>query len=153
MPNLVQKIQDDMVSAMKSQEVLKLSVLRMLKAALQLAQVEKGKDNLLNDEDVLVVIRRLVKQRKEAAEMYKTGGALDRADSELAESVILEEYLPAQLSDEELAKIVADVVTQVGATSMKDMGKVMGRAVAATKGSADGNRIKEAVQKHLSSMA
>ena len=138
---------------MKGREEMKLSVLRMLKAAVQLAQVEKGKDAEFTDEDVLVLVRRLIKQRKEAAEMYKAGGADDRAASELAETKFLEVYLPAQMSDEDLAKIVADAAVQVGATGMKDMGKMMGKAMAAANGLADGNRVKAAVQKYLSSLA
>ena len=149
---LLRQIQSDMVAAMKSRETLKLSVLRMLKAAAQLAQVEKGKSVELTDDDVLVLVRRLIKQRNEAAEMYKTGGADDRAASELAEAKILEAYLPAQMSDDDLAAIVAEAAAQLGATGPKDMGKMMGKAMAAAKGLADGNRVKAAVQKYLSSL-
>ena len=134
MSNLVTQIQNDMIAAMKSRDELKLSVLRMLKSAIQLAQIEKGKDTPLTDDDVLVLVRRLIKQRIEAAEMYKAGGVADRADSELAEAKILEVYQPAQLSDEDLAKIVAKVI-------------------AAAKGQADGNRVKAEVQKYLSSLS
>ena len=153
MTNLVQQIQTDMVAAMKSREETKLSVIRMLKSAVQLAQVEKGKDNLLTDDEVLVIVRRLIKQRNEAAEMYKAGGALDRAEAELAEAKILEVYQPAQLSDEDLAKIVAETAAQVGASGPKDMRKLMGKSIAAVKGQADGNRVKEQVQKYLASLA
>ena len=122
MSNLVTQIQNDMIAAMKSRDELKLSVLRMLKSAIQLAQIEKGKDTPLTDDDVLVLVRRLIKQRIEAAEMYKAGGVADRADSELAEAKILEVYQPAQLSDEDLAKIVAEIASQIGASGPKDMG-------------------------------
>ena len=153
MSNLVAQIQSDMVSAMKSKEEVKLSVLRMLKSAIQLAQIEKGKDNPLTDDDVLVLVRRLIKQRVEAAEMYKNGGADDRADAELAEAKILEAYQPAQLSDEDLTKIVAAVAAEIGASGPKDMGKMMGKVIAASKGQADGNRVKAEVQKYLASLA
>ena len=153
MTNLVQQIQTDMVAAMKSRDELKLSVLRMLKSAIQLAQIEKGKDTPLTDDDVLVLVRRLIKQRIEAAEMYKAGGVADRADSELAEAKILEVYQPAQLSDEDLAKIVAEIASQIGASGPKDMGKMMGKVIAAAKGQADGNRVKAEVQKYLSSLS
>ncbi len=153
MSNLVTQIQNDMIAAMKSRDELKLSVLRMLKSAIQLAQIEKGKDTPLTDDDVLVLVRRLIKQRIEAAEMYKAGGVADRADSELAEAKILEVYQPAQLSDEDLAKIVAEIASQIGASGPKDMGKMMGKVIAAAKGQADGNRVKAEVQKYLSSLS
>ena len=153
MSNLVTQIQNDMIAAMKSRDELKLSVLRMLKSAIQLAQIEKGKDTPLTDDDVLVLVRRLIKQRIVAAEMYKAGGAADRADSELAEAKILEVYQPAQLSDEDLAKIVAEIASQIGASGPKDMGKMMGKVIAAAKGQADGNRVKAEVQKYLSTLS
>lgn len=153
MSDLVARIQDDMIKAMKNREELKLSVLRMLKSAVFMAQIEKGKDNPLTDEEVLVVIRRLVKQRAEAAEMYKDAGADDRADSELAEAALLDEYLPAQMSDEQISMIVAEVASSVGAAGPKDMGKVMGRVMAAVKGQADGNRVKACVQNYLASLS
>ncbi|MEG1824797.1 MAG: GatB/YqeY domain-containing protein [Cloacibacillus sp.] len=149
MSDLGERIQKDLVAAMKAKDELTLSVLRMLKSAEQLAQVEKGKDNPLTDDDILVLVRRLLKQRFEAAEMYKNGGALDRAERELAEATVLEAYQPAQLSDEELIKIVKTVAETVGASGPKDMGKMMGKTMAAAKGQADGNRVKAAVQQYL----
>lgn len=153
MSDLVQKIQNDLVAAMKNRDELKLSVLRMLKSAIQLAQVEKGKDSPLADNDVHVLVRRLIKQRHEAAEMYKAGGAADRAERELSEAKILDEYQPAQLSDEDLEGIVARIAAETGASGPKDMGKVMGRTMAAVEGRADGNRVKSQVQKYLSELA
>lgn len=151
MSALAAKIQADLVSAMKNREEVKLSVLRMLKSSMQLAQVEKKKGSDLGDDEVIVLIRRLIKQRVEAAEMYRTGGADDRALTELEEAKYLEAYLPAQLSDEALNVIVAEAAAAIGATGMKDMGKVMGKAMAAVAAQADGNRVKDAVQKYLSS--
>lgn len=151
MSELVLRIQNDLVDAMKKREELRLSVLRMLKSSIQMAQIEKGKDIPLTDDEVLSIVRRLIKQRNEAAEMYRSGGAQDRADKELEEAGILEKYQPEQLSDEEIDGIVAEISVQVGSTGPKDMGKVMGKAVAAVKGRADGGRIKELVIKHLSS--
>ena len=152
MSDLVARIQNDLVSAMKHKDELKLSVLRMLKAAVQFAQIEKGKDNELTDDDVLVLVRRLTKQRHEAAEMYKSGGALDRAQRELDEARVLEDYQPAQLSDGDIAKIVADTAAQVGASGPKDMGRMMGKVMAAVNGQADGNRVRAAVQAYLASL-
>ena len=152
MSDLAGKIQSDLVVAMKNKDELKLSVLRMLKSAMQLAQVEKGKENALTDDDVLVRVRRLIKQRVEAAEMSKSGGAADRAERELAEAQVLEIYQPAQLSDEDILKIVAKVAEETGAAGPKDMGKMMGKTMAAVKGQADGNRVKSAVQHYLNQL-
>lgn len=153
MSDLVLKIQEDLVAAMKRKDELTLSVLRMLKSAIQLAQIEKGKDDPLTDDDVLVLVRRLIKQRNEAAEMYKNGGAEDRAARELEEAKVLDVYQPAQLADDALAKIVEDAAKQVGAAGPKDMGKLMGKVMAAVKGRADGNRVKACVQGYLNSLA
>ena len=151
MPDLVLRIQNDLVAAMKKRDELSLSVLRMLKSAIQMAQIEKGRDLALSEDEVLVIVRRLIKQRNEAAEMYRSGGAQDRADRELDEAKVLDSYQPEQLSDEEIEKIVTDILPLVGATGLKDMGKVMGKAVAAVKGRAEGERVKNMVLKHLSS--
>lgn len=142
-----------MVDAMKKRDELKLSALRMLKAAIQMAQIEKGRELSLSEDEVLVIVRRLIKQRSEAAEMYSSGGAQDRAEIELEEAKILGSYQPEQLSDEEIEKIVIDILSLVGASGPKDMGKVMGKTVAAVKGRADGERIKKIVLKHLSPKA
>ncbi|MBQ0055133.1 MAG: GatB/YqeY domain-containing protein [Synergistaceae bacterium] len=149
---LLSQIQSDLVQAMKDKDDVKLAVLRMLKSAVQVAQVEKGKDAEFTDDDVLLIVRRLIKQRNEAAELYKSGGAADRAERELAEAKILEVYQPAQLKDEELEKLVAEAAQSAGASGPKDMGRVMGKAMAAVKGQADGNRVRQAVQKYLSSL-
>ncbi|MEN6380577.1 MAG: GatB/YqeY domain-containing protein [Synergistaceae bacterium] len=151
MSDLELKIQNDLVDAMKKRDELRLSVLRMLKSAIQMAQIEKGRNLPLTDDEVLVIVRRLIKQRNEAAEMYRSGGAHDRAETELEEVKVLDSYQPEQLSDEEIVKIVTEISTQVEASGLKDMGKVMGKTVAAVKGRAEGGRIKELVLKHLSS--
>ena len=151
MSDLLLRIQNDLVDAMKKRDELRLSVLRMLKSAVQMAQIEKGRDLPLTDDEVLVIVRRLIKQRNEAAEMYRSGGAHDRAETELEEVKVLDSYQPEQLSDEEIVKIVTEISTQVEASGLKDMGKVMGKTVAAVKGRAEGGRIKELVLKHLSS--
>ena len=151
MSDLELKIQNDLVDAMKKRDDIRLSVLRMLKSAIQMAQIEKGRNLPLTDDEVLVIVRRLIKQRNEAAEMYRSGGAHDRAETELEEVKVLDSYQPEQLSDEEIVKIVTEISTQVEASGLKDMGKVMGKTVAAVKGRAEGGRIKELVLKHLSS--
>lgn len=141
-----------MVEAMKMRDDLRLSVLRMLKSAAQMAQIEKGKDIPLTDDEVIVLVRRLIKQRNEAAEMYKSGGAQDRAQKELDEIKVLDSYLPEQMPEEEIMKIIADISSQVGASGPKDMGKVMGKTMAELKGRADGGKVKDLVLRHLSSL-
>ena len=152
MSDLLLRIQNDLVDAMKKRDDLRLSVLRMLKSAAQMAQIEKGKDIPLTDDEVLVLVRRLIKQRNEAAEMYRSGGAPDRAQTELDEIKVLDSYQPEQLPEEEIIRIVAEISSQVGASGPKDMGKVMGKAMAEVNGRADGGKVKDLVLKHLSSM-
>jgi uncharacterized protein YqeY len=147
---LADKIQKDMVSAMKTKDELRLGTLRMLKTSMQLASSEKGRAGDLTDEDIRALVRRGVKQREEAAELYKKGGAEDRAQKELEEASVLSEYLPAQLDDSALENIVVGVISSLGASGPKDMGRVMGGAMKEVSGRADGKRVKEAVQKLLS---
>jgi uncharacterized protein YqeY len=146
---LADRIQKEMVAAMKSRDERTLSVLRMLKTSIQLASTEKGRESDLTDEDILTLVRRGVKQREEAAELYKAGGAEDRAQNELAEARILVSYLPAQLDDTALGDIISGVISSLGASGPKDMGRVMGRAMQEVSGRADGRRVKEAVGKFL----
>ncbi len=153
MSDLLLRIQNDLVDAMKKREELRLSVLRMLKSAAQMAQIEKGKEVPLTDDEVLAIVRRLIKQRNEAAEMYRSGGASDRAERELEEIKVLDSYQPEQMSDEELEKIITDISSKAGASGPKDMGKVMGKAMVEVKGRADGGRVKNLVLKHLSSIS
>ena len=148
---LVERVQSELVAAMKRRDELSLSVLRMLKSAIQLAQVEKGRDAVLTDEEVVTLVQRLVKQRQEAAEQYRAGGAADRADRELEEARFLQGYLPEQLSDEELESLTRRVAQETGAASSKDLGKVMGRVMPLVKGRAEGNRVRAAALKVLGS--
>jgi uncharacterized protein YqeY len=140
-----------MVRAMKERDETTLSVLRMLKTSMQLASTEKGREGELTDEDVQSLVRRGLKQREEAAELYRRGNAPERADRELAEAEILASYLPAQLGSDELDAIVSGVIKSLGATGPKDTGRVMGSAMQDVSGRADGKRVKEAVQKLLGS--
>ena len=116
-----------------------------------MAQIER-QDIPLTDDEVIVLVRRLIKQRNEAAEMYKSGGAQDRAQKELDEIKVLDTYLPEQMPEEEIMKIIADISSQVGASGPKDMGKVMGKTMAELKGRADGGKVKDLVLRHLSSL-
>ena len=146
---LVQDITHDLTQAMKEHAEAKLSTLRMLKAELQKLQADKGKGVEITDDDVHTVIRRLIKQRKDAAEQYKAGGATDRAESELAEIKILEPYLPKQMSDEELDAIISQAAQEINAASPKDMGKLMKAVMSKAKGLADGSHVKDRVNSFL----
>lgn len=146
---LTQDIAHDLTQAMKEREEPRLSTLRMLKAELQKLQADKGRGVEITDEDVHAVIRRLIKQRKDAAEQYASGGANDRAESELSEIKILEPYLPKQLSDDELDEMISESAKEINASSPKDMGKLMKAVMSKAKGLAEGSRVKEKVNSFL----
>ncbi|MDR2528470.1 MAG: GatB/YqeY domain-containing protein [Synergistaceae bacterium] len=147
---LFSRVTADVLAAMKAQEKERLSVLRMLKAEFQKAQADKGRAVELTEEEEISLVRRLVKQRREAAEQYQAGGASDRAQKELGEIPFLEAYLPVQMGDEELAALVKAAAEKAGATSPKDMGKLMGALMPLVAGRADGKRVKEQAAAHLS---
>ena len=146
---LTERVSADLKAALKEHRELELSVYRMLKAELQKFQADKGVSYEITDDDVITLVGRLVKQRKEAAEQFAAAGAQDRADSELAEVKVLEVYLPAQLSPEEVERIVRETVAEVGATSPKEMGKVMKAVMPKLKGQADGKLVKDTVSRVL----
>ena len=146
--SIVQQVDQDLVAAMKAREELKLSTLRMVKSALKLKQVELGKP--LEDSDALTVLRTLVKQRREAAEAFRKGSREDLAAKEEAEIKLVEHYLPAAAADEEIEAAVAAAVTETGASSGKDLGKVMKAAMAKLTGkTVDGKRVNEKVRARL----
>jgi uncharacterized protein len=128
--------------AMKAGERDKVGALRMIANALQ--QEAKG-----GDADDVAVLRRERKRRLEAAEAYRNGGSVDRADAEEAEARLIETYLPAEISDDELGQLVADAVAQSGAEGPQDMGKVMGAVMPKVDGRADGKRVSSAVRERL----
>ncbi|MBN1333449.1 MAG: GatB/YqeY domain-containing protein, partial [Synergistales bacterium] len=140
MSELFERIQADLVHAMKARESLKLSTLRMLKAEIQKAEVAESRaDSPVSDEEVISLVQRLIKQRNEAAEQFSGGGAHERARQEMEEVAILEQYLPRQLSEEELDSIIQEVCEDVMAVGIKDMGRVMGKVMPKVKGKAEGN--------------
>ncbi len=141
---LKQQIQQDMISSMKAKDETKVSALRMLKAAI-LKFETSGERKEATDDDVLVIIGKEVKQRKDAVEGFKAGNRPEMAAKEEAEIVVLQAYLPAQMSEEELKKIIAEVIQQMGATSKADMGKVMGALMPKVKGKADGALVNKLV--------
>ena len=147
--SLLQDITHDLTQAMKAREEPRLSTLRMLKAELQKLQADKGKSYEISDADVQTVIKRLIKQRKDAAEQYSAGGAQDRAESELAEVKVLEPYLPKQLSDDALDAIIREAAEEIHVSGTKDMGKLMKAVMRGVQGQADGVRVKERVTAFL----
>jgi len=147
---LVDRITQDLTAAMKAKDAPRTSTLRMAKAALMNRQIEKH--GPLDDPDTVRVLQGLVKQREDSAEQYAKGGRPELADKERAEIVVLKAYLPAEASEEEIAAAVEKAVAETGATSPKDMGKVMKAALAALAASgkpADGKRVNEAAKKRL----
>jgi len=148
----VDRVQADLVSAMKQRDQLALSVLRMLKSALQVAMTEKGGGGDVSEDAFISIVQWLVKQREEAAEQYRACGASDRAQAEMLEAEFLRRYLPEQLSDRELDELVTREALGLGVTGPKDMGRLMGRIMPLVKGRADGNRVRERVSAYLSSL-
>ncbi len=149
MSSLTDRVSADLKSAMKEHRQLELSVYRMLKAELQKFQADKGVGYEITDDDVVSLVGRLVKQRKEAAEQFADVGARDRADAELAEVKVLRGYLPEQLSEEDVERLVRETVAEVGATSPREMGKVMKAVMPKVKGKADGKLVKGVVSRVL----
>jgi uncharacterized protein len=135
--------------AMKSKDKVALEALRAIKSALLLAQTS-GTDSAVNEEGELKILQRLVKQRKDSAAIYLEQGRQDLADPELAQVKIIAQFLPEQMSAEDLEKVVKDIIAQTGASSMKDMGKVMGMASKQLAGKADGKTISTIVKQLLS---
>ena len=148
---LKQKIIDDMHAAMIAQDAPKLSTIRMLKSAIQYFEIQKGGAGYeASDEDVIDVIGKEIKKRREAIELYKKGNRQELADKEKAELETLQQYLPEQLSDGEVKKLVEDAITKSGATTISDMGKVMGILMPQVKGKADSQMISNLVREKLS---
>ncbi|MGA2629494.1 MAG: GatB/YqeY domain-containing protein [Terriglobia bacterium] len=145
---LVEQIEKDMVAAMKAKEELKLSVLRMTKAAFMNKKIELGKP--LGDPDAIAVMRTLVKQRHDSVEAYHRGDREELARKEEAEIKIIEAYLPAAASDEEIDAAVTAAIAETGAAGPKDIGKVMKAAMAILAGkNAEGKRVNEKVRAKL----
>ncbi len=145
---ITEKVQKQIVEAMKARDELRLSTLKLLSSALYNAKIDKSGD--LTEEEELVVVKKEAKKRKDAIELYEKGGAQDKADKEKAELLILEEYLPAEIGDDELEKIVTETVSEMGASGMQEMGRVMGAVMGKVKGQASGDRVSAIVRDKLS---
>jgi uncharacterized protein YqeY len=145
---IVEQVEKDLVAALRAQDALRLSVLRMMKAALMNKKVEHGK--AVDDPEALAVLRTLAKQRHESVEAFRKGGRDDLADKEAAEIKIVEAYLPAAASDDEIDAAVDAAMAESGATTPKDLGKAMKAAMAKLAGkNADGKRVSEKVRAKL----
>nr|WP_321354909.1 GatB/YqeY domain-containing protein [uncultured Draconibacterium sp.] len=140
------QINDDIKAAMKAREKEKLEALRGIKKVMLEAQTAKGASDVLADNDALKIISKLAKQGADSANIYKEQGREDLYEQEMKQVAIFESYLPAKMSDEDLTAAVKAVIEQVGASSMKDMGKVMGIASKKLAGQADGKDIADKVK-------
>lgn len=147
MGKLSEQIRADLTSAMKARDTERTSNLRMLQAAVKNEQINFGHE--LSDEEALTVIRKAVKQRQDSVEQYTKGNRPELAAKEAAEMAMLKEYLPPELSEEELESGIREIVASTGAQSKKEMGKVMKEATARFKGRADGKKIQEIVSRLL----
>ena len=140
------QIQEDIKAAMKAKDTVALSATRAVKGEILLFKTAEGGSREVTDADVLKMIQKLVKQRNEAAEQFTAAGRQELADNELAEAEVMKKYLPKPISQEEIEARVRTVIAEVGATSMKDMGKVMGAASKALAGQADGKTLSAVVK-------
>jgi uncharacterized protein YqeY len=148
-PPLKERLRADLTTAMKARDELRTATLRMVLSAVTAEEVSGKEARELTDDDVLGVLRREAKKRREAAEAFGSAGRAEQAARELAEGDVLADYLPAQLDDADLAAIVADAVTTTGAAGMKDMGRVMGAVQGVVAGRADGGRVAAEVRRQL----
>jgi len=146
---LFDTISNDIKAAMLAKDKIRLEALRGAKKEFLEAKTAKGADGELSDETAVKILQKMVKQRKDSAAIYSEQNRPDLAEKELGEIVTLESYLPKQLSPEELEAALKEIINQVGATSMKDMGKVMGAASQALAGKTEGRLISEKVKQLL----
>ncbi|MEM0896583.1 MAG: GatB/YqeY domain-containing protein [Verrucomicrobiota bacterium] len=149
--SLATRVMDDLKAAMKAKDSTALTVLRALKSAMKNAAIEKGgADYELNESEAMAVIRKQIKQRQDSADQFEKAGRAELAENENAEIKVLEDYLPAAMSEAEIDKLVEDTIAELGATSKADMGKVMKTLQEKAAGRADGKALSQAVGKRLS---
>jgi hypothetical protein len=150
MSDTTQRISDDIKTAMRAKDSTALNALRALKSAMTNAAIEKGGlGTVLDEPEILAVIRKQIKQRQDSIEQFEKAGRAELAANEKAEIVILSAYLPAALTEEQIAEIVEQAVAETGAVSKADMGKAMKRAQELSEGRADGKLLSAAVMKRL----
>jgi uncharacterized protein len=150
--SLKEKIDQDLKSSMKSGDKTRLNAIRSIRAALleKEVSIRVGGTAVLTEEQELEVLVSLAKKRRDAIEQFTAGHRLDLAETEQLELAVLEEYLPAPVSDEEVTAVIEDIITKTGAASIKEMGKVMAEAMKALKGKADGTKVQQIVKSLLS---
>lgn len=142
-----ERIEADLKAAMKAGEKLKVSTLRMVNAALKNERIDRGRD--LEEDEVIGVVAKAQKQRREAEEQYREGGRDELAEKEASEAEILQAYLPDPLPEEELDELIEGAIAETGATGMKDMGAVMGRVMAEARGRVEGAEVSRRVKARL----
>ncbi|MGB7393569.1 MAG: GatB/YqeY domain-containing protein [Pricia sp.] len=147
--SLQQQVMEQMKVAMKAKDKTALEALRSIKSALLLAQTEAGGKDALIEEEEVKLVQKQVKQRKDSAAIFKEQGRNDLAEPELAQMAVIEQFLPEQLSEQEIEKVVVQTIEQTGATGMQDMGKVMGIVSQKLAGRADGKTISTIVKRKL----
>jgi len=147
---LEQRLMEDMKTAMKSRDKIRLETIRGLRAKLKNVQIEKG--DTLNEEDVLKVLNSAAKKRREVIEQFRELGRDDRADVEQQELEVIAAYLPEQMDKTAVTKLIEETIARVNAESMKDMGKVMGAIMGQVKGKADGKMVQQIVREKLSAL-
>ena len=147
--SLQTKVMEALKEAMKAKDTVALESLRAIKSAILLARTEAGASEELSEADELKLLQKLVKQRKDSAALYTQQGRNDLAEPELAQMAVIEKFLPAQLSEAEVEEALKGIIAQVGATSPKDMGKVMGAATKQLAGKTDGKVISAIVKSLL----
>jgi uncharacterized protein YqeY len=145
--NLNERLNDDMKQLMKSGDKFALSVVRMIRSTVKNAEIDTRKT--LSDEEVLDIMTREIKQRRDALQEFEKAGRDDLADQAKAEIEVIQRYMPQELTEQELLSIVEETVNEVGASSKSDMGKVMSALMPKVKGRADGKKVNEAVQRFL----
>ncbi|MDP3353634.1 MAG: GatB/YqeY domain-containing protein [Flavobacteriaceae bacterium] len=148
--SLQEKVMDAMKDAMRSKDKVALESLRAIKSGILLAQTESGASVELSEDAEIKLLQKLVKQRKESANLYLNQGRNDLAEPELAQAAVIEKFLPEQMGMDELKNIIAEIIKSTGASSMQDMGKVMGLASQKLAGKADGKSISTIVKELLS---
>lgn len=146
------RLDSDLKQAMRDRAIVRTRTLRSIRAALQEKEIEKRSSGSveLTDEEVVAVLQKQAKQRADSISQFEEAGRDDLVESEREELEVIKQYLPAQISDDEVQQVVEEIIADVGAVSMADMGKVMGAAIAALKGRAEGRRINEIARRLLS---
>ncbi len=144
---VAERITEELKVAMKAKDQVRMDTLRMLKSDIKNAEIDKH--SMLSEEEMMSIVQRSIKKRRDSIEMYKTGGRQDLVDKETREADILLAYLPAQMGEEEIRVMAKEAIAQSGASSKKDMGKVMGALMSKVKGKADGKLVQQVVQSLL----